>query len=452
MIRSAAIFHSDALMARALRSVFWLLCGQGGAQALRLVSNLVLTKILFPEAFGLMALVSLVTGALQLFSDVGIGLSITQSDRGDEPDFLNTAWTLQVLRGFVLCGLAWALAWPMAYFYEEAQLTAIILVVSMALVIDGFSPTRIFTADRHLLMGRLIRLELLGQLLGLISMVILAYLMKSVMALAIGIVVHASFRLVLTSAFLPGLRNRFCFDPQSARVLIGFGKWIFMSTACQFAIGNSDRLVLGKYLSMASLGYYNIGFFLASFPLMLGHSVICKILIPVYRERPASGSVENSRMLRRMRYCISAGLMTLLAAMAVCGPALVDLLYDARYVQSGPLVTLIACAALPSVVGLTYDRAALAAGDSKNFFILSIIRAVFQVVLLVIGTQAWGVLGAAIGMGMATVCSYPAVVWLSRKHSVWDPIHDVVFGALSCVVIAAALILHMSKITGLTGF
>ena len=449
---ASAMLRGDALMARVLRSIFWTFCGVGGAQVLRLVSNLILTKILFPEAFGLMTLVALVTVGLNLFSDVGIGLSITQNDRGDEPDFLNTAWTLQILRGFVLYGLACALAWPVAQFYQEPQLTAIIPVAAMSLVIVGFSPTRIATANRHLLMGRLTRLELLSQFIGLVSMVILADLMKSVMALAIGGVVSSSVMLVLTSMFLPGLRNRFCFDLQSARLIIKFGKWIFVSTACTFIVGNGDRLVLGKYLSMAALGYYNIGFYLASFPAVMGQAIIGKILVPVYREKPAGGSAEDSRMLRRLRYSISASLMALMAVMAMLGPALVDLLYDARYAQSGPIVTIVACAMLPSIVGLTYDRAALAAGDSKNFFILTVIRALFQIVLLLIGAQAFGIIGAVIAMGVATVCSYPAVIWLSRKHKVWDPLHDVVFGALTCVVIAVALSLHMSRITELANF
>lgn len=84
----------NRLMARALRSTSWIVLGYGGSQAIRLASNLILTRLLFPEAFGLMALIQVVIVGLTLFSDVGIAPSIAQSKRGDDRDFLDTAWTI----------------------------------------------------------------------------------------------------------------------------------------------------------------------------------------------------------------------------------------------------------------------------------------------------------------------------------------------------------------------
>jgi hypothetical protein len=63
--------------------------------------DLILTRLLFPEAFGLMALVQVFMGGLQMFSDLGVNMSIIQSKRGEDPDFLNTAWTFQILRGLI---------------------------------------------------------------------------------------------------------------------------------------------------------------------------------------------------------------------------------------------------------------------------------------------------------------------------------------------------------------
>ncbi|MAO27784.1 MAG: polysaccharide biosynthesis protein, partial [Roseovarius sp.] len=98
----SGMFTGSGLMARLMRSGSWVLIGYGGSQAIRLASNLILTRLLFPEAFGLMALVSVVTVGLMMFSDVGVGPSIAQSKRGDDPAFLDTAFSIQILRGALL--------------------------------------------------------------------------------------------------------------------------------------------------------------------------------------------------------------------------------------------------------------------------------------------------------------------------------------------------------------
>ena len=165
------IFSDSGLMARILRSGAWVVLGYGSSQLIRLASNLILARLLFPEAFGLMALISVVTIGLALFSDIGISPSIAQSKRGDDPDFLNTAWTLQVIRGAVLCVLTALLAAPMARFYDEPQLATYLPIAGLSLLIAGFNPTRIDTAQRHLLVGRLTALDLASQIIGVVLMV-----------------------------------------------------------------------------------------------------------------------------------------------------------------------------------------------------------------------------------------------------------------------------------------
>ena len=82
-----------------IRGVIYALIGHGGSQGLRLVSNVILSRMLFPQAFGLMAIVRLVLNGLELLSDAGVAFSIIRDRRGDEPSFLNTAWTIQIIRG-----------------------------------------------------------------------------------------------------------------------------------------------------------------------------------------------------------------------------------------------------------------------------------------------------------------------------------------------------------------
>ena len=105
--RVKSLLSGDGLRAKAMRGSAMTIISFGGQNVLRLGSNLILTRLLFPEAFGLMALVQVFMGGLQMFSDLGIQASIIQNSRGDDPDFLNTAWTIQVIRGTCL----W-LFWP----------------------------------------------------------------------------------------------------------------------------------------------------------------------------------------------------------------------------------------------------------------------------------------------------------------------------------------------------
>ena len=92
-----------SLKTRVLHAGSWVAIGQVSSALIRLGANILLTRLLLREAFGLMAIVYVLMTGFLLFSDIGLGPNVTQSKRGEDPDFLNTAWVLQILRG----GLIW---------------------------------------------------------------------------------------------------------------------------------------------------------------------------------------------------------------------------------------------------------------------------------------------------------------------------------------------------------
>jgi O-antigen/teichoic acid export membrane protein len=437
----------QSLTARVARSASWLIIGYGGSQALRLASNLILTRILFPEAFGLMALVQVVLIGLTLFSDVGISPSIAQSKRGDDPVFLDTAWTIQVVRGFCLWAMTGVLAWPAAQFYGAPELLWFLPIAGVSLAISGFNPTRIETANRHLLVGRLTVLDLAAQVLGLTAMILLALATQSVVALVIGGVLQTSAKLALTHFGLPGHRNRFCWDKQAADELIRFGRWIFLSTAFWFLTSQGDRAILGKFVTLDVLGIYNIGYFLASFPMLLGHTLNHRLMIPVYRDKPAAASADNRRRQQLLRGGLTAGSLGLLLVMAYAGPWLAGFLYDDRYAAAGALVVMTSLALAPAVITMTYDQAALAAGDSRGFFLFSATRAVLQTLMFLAGVAGFGLPGGIAALCLSMLASYPVLIWLARKHGVWDARHDAGFGLVWLLAGAGALYLHLPEIT-----
>ena len=418
-------------------------------QAMRLGSNLILTRLLFPEAFGLMALVSVFLVGLQMFSDVGLGPAIAQNKRGDDPVFLDTAWSIQIARGVILWLATCAIALPAAAFFEQAMLAQLLPVAGLTLLIAGFNPTRIETAYRHLIIRRVIGLDLLAQAIGMISIVALAWYLQSVWALVLGAIVGSLAKLLLMHLGLPGQVNRPRWERAAAHDLIHFGKWIFLSTACGFLLAQGDKAVLGKYLPLDALGIYNIGFFLASFPVLLVDMIVGRILIPMYREAQADGTPELRRRVRRFRFLLTGLALALILCFAFSGVALVEFLYDDRYAAAGGIVVAIAAAQTIMILGKTYDQAALAAGDSRAFFVVIAARALIQTALFILGAEYGGLLGALAGLALAYLLVHPLIVMLARRFGVWDPVHDLVYGVTGVGLAASALWLHRDAVLSL---
>ena len=418
------------IMSRAARGSAWTALSFVAAQGFRLASNLILTRLLFPEAFGIMALVTVLLVGLTLFSDMGTGPAIMQSKRGDDPDFLNTAWTLQILRGVLLWVAACVLAYPAALFYGQPLIAVLLPVASLSLLFAGLEPTRVDTANRHLLLGRLTVLDLLSTLIGIVVMLGLAYAMRSVWALALGGVVTAAVRLVLLMLFMPGQRNHLRWEKAAGHELLHFGFWIFLSSVCGFLVSQGDRAVLGKFLSIEGLGIYNIGAFLAMFPIMLGSTVTARVLIPIYREHPEDDAAARKR-LYRIRFYLTGGLILCLSFLSLAGPAIVDVLYDTRYQSAGGVMVAICAVQMIVVVFLTYDQAALAQGDSRGFFVVSAAKASLQTLGFLIGAYYMGLAGAMLGQAIGMLLYVPIIARLAWRHRVWDARHDAVYLSLA---------------------
>lgn len=429
---------ANGLMARAMRGSAVTASGYVASQAVRLGSNLILTRLLFPEAFGMMALVQVFLVGLAMVSDAGICPAIVQNRRGDEPDFLDTAWTLQVLRGAILWGLSLVVAGPIARFYAAPELALLLPAAATTLLIGGFNPTRIDTATRGLTLGLVTTLDLAAQVTGIAVMVVLAAVTGSVWSLVAGSVAGALVKLALCWRYLPGPANRLRWERSAVGDLVRFGKWIFLATASGFLIAQGDKAILGAYLSLTELGVYNIGWFLASIPMLLGGAVISRILIPLYAARAEGGDGPDPR-LRRMRAGLTATVLGLLGVLAFASVPLVGLLYDDRYAMAGAIVVAIACVQVPAAIGLTYDQAALAAGDSRRFFYQIGARAAVQTLAFLAGAAAGGIGTALLAQGLALLVLHPGVVWLARVHGVWDARHDALFFAAGAALVGAAL-------------
>ena len=381
---------------RAKYGSFYTVLGFGGANLIRLASNLILTRLLFPEAFGLMAIVEIFMMGLKSMSDFGLNTAIIQSKRGDDPNFLNSAWVMQILRGFLLWGCMCALAIPASLLYSEDLLSQLLPVVGLNAVIQGFLTTNIASQNKHLILRKLTTLDILVQLLGVAITIVLVYYNRSVWSLVYGGLISSLIRVLILNKFLPGIKNRLVWEPASIVELFSFGKFIFISTLAGFLLNYGDRAVLAKYITLSDLANYNIAFFLASVPWLLNLMVVNKVLFPLYSKFDSNDPHRTLDTIRRLRFAMTGATISFQIFLFWVGEYLIRFLYDDRYHGAGPILSAMSLAlVLQSIVSI-YGSTFLARGDSKSFSVVMIAVALIKTSLLILLVPNLGLIGVFI--------------------------------------------------------
>lgn len=435
---AASRASAPSLRQRALRGSIWTTGSYGLSQLLRLGGNIILARLLFPEAFGVMALGIAFLHGLNMFSDLGLGSSIIQQRRGKEPAFLNTAWTIQVIRGFVLWICACTMAPFVGAFYDEPILAKLLPVLGLTAMIGGFNSTRLATANRELQLARLSLLELASSAVGLAVMVIWAWWTRSVWALVVGALAGSILKMILSHLVLPGSPNRFAWDPESFREIRRFGQWIFASTAITFFAGHGDRLVLGALLDLETLGILGIAAALGAVANDMLAQVIQRVLFPSYAQMVREDPQQLRRVLRKARLVILAVGWSVALFLIGFGEKVIDLLYDDRYVEAGWMLKLIATGTLVGTINTSYRGIIIALGRTFTQASLVAVRLALKLLLIFAGYHLAGTTGLIAAIAFESWILYPVYAFFLSRLSVLQPAVDIPL--IGAAVLLAGLI------------
>jgi O-antigen/teichoic acid export membrane protein len=420
---------------RAISGALVTLGGFGMSNALRLGSNLILSRLLNPETFGLMAIVSLFLQGLSMFSDFGITPAIVQSKRGTDPEFLNTAWTIGVIRGVALFACMCILAYPVGRFYEHPVLYWILPAVGLNAIITGFRSTAVATQSRDLVLGRQTVIDLVSQLVTIIVMVTWAWFDRSVWALVVGGNVGAVVSVVLSHVALPGIKHRLLWDRAMAKELLGFGKWITFSTAFSFLAAQGDRGILSTFVSLSMVGVYSTATNIAQVPGNVLNRLQSAILFPVYSRWGRGDRKELAEKVYKVRLKTLAAFLAPPCVIAIVAEPAIRLLYDSRYHEAGWMLALMCIALVIHTLTTTIDPILLATGDSFAHMRLTITKGAVVFIAMLVGGYIAGVKGLLLGTIVGRTLQYPLLVLELRGKGLWMPWLD-----LGAAVAAGAVI------------
>lgn len=400
---------SKSLNQQAINGAVWTVAGYGSSQALRFGGNLILTRLLVPELFGLMALVQVFIRGLSLFSDVGIQPSIVRSDRGDDPVFVNTAWTIQVIRGFGLWFFCLIIALPVANLYNDSRLLWLVPLVGLSTIVSGFNSTSLASLNRHMEVGKLARFEIIVQAVSLVILIAWAWLSPTIWALVGGNLISIGLKAIFSHSLYSKITNRFAWDRDAIEEIISFGKWIFVATAMMFLASQADRIILGKLFSLELLGIYVVATTFADLTRQVCLRVSGQVIFPVISKQiDLPRKLLRSKIIKK-RWLLLVFLALTLSILICFGDILIIKLYDPRYTQAAWMLPILAAGLWPLLLCLTINPSLLAIGKSNYIALGNFAKFIYMIFVLPLGFAKMGVLGAVIVVAFNDIPYYVAL-------------------------------------------
>jgi O-antigen/teichoic acid export membrane protein len=401
---------------KAVEASAFVIIGFGMSQFLRLLGNLLLTRLLVPEMFGIMAIANVFLLGLQLFSDIGTGPGIIKSNRSSDPVFLNSAWSLQVIRGAILTTISLILAWPVSIIYKEPKLLLLLPVISLETLLRGLESTSLITMSKELQQKKLIIIELAIQMVNLTLMALLAYFTKSIWSLVIGTLFGSLIRTVWSHLLNSAHPNKFILEKAAMHELLTFGKWIFLSTAMMFLATQVDRIILGKFLAMAVFGIYNIALTFAELPKKIIERLGEQVVFPLITKYSHLPREQMRAKIKQPRKWALLALAIFLAAFGCFGDYIIRILYDQRYAEAGWMLPLLAFGMWPFILVSTIDRSLYSIGKPQYSAIGNMAKTVYMLIGIPLSYSFGGVFGAVLAVAINDLPMYVYVNYGLRKE------------------------------------
>ena len=394
------------------------------SQGIRFAGNIFLAKLLAPSAFGVVAIVNMTIVGVNLFSDLGLRQLIIQRKDHLTAEYLNGIWTIQVLRGVGIFGIV--LIFSLLLFllqsfgyltssaFSDPLLPFLIAGASTSALFNGFESTKSHTEYRSLNLGRVATKEVVAQVISMVVMIMVAKVTASPWALVLGAVVAALVRATFSHLFLPGQKNKLHFERKLAFEVWSSSRWIAIASPLTFIELNGPVIVLGGLLNSTALGLFTIAALLTGVVHLVSQNLAANVFLPSLSAAVRSNPKILRQTYTRFQLIADAIIVTAAGVLIAAGPAVVKVLFDARYSSSGSLLSSLAV----GLVALRYsviEQLCNAHGDFKLGPPTILCRIVAMLLGIYVGYSVDGVQGAALGIGLSWFAGWPILLWYRSK-------------------------------------
>jgi len=400
-----------SLREKVVKGIMWAATRNWGRQAINFVFFIILSRLLDPRAFGLVAMASLFTDFIELFLDFGMGDAIVQ--RAElQPEHLDTAFWTGLMIGTVMLLGGFVASASIANYFKEPQLAAVVKWLSLGFLIGSFSITQIAILKRNLAFKSLAVRSIIATIGGGVVGVVMAYAGYGVWSLVGQTLATGLLGVIMlwsVSNWRPGLR----FHPQHFKELFTFGLNVIGINILDFFNKRTDDFLIGSFLGATLLGYYTVAYKLLLVMLQLLTGITTAVAYPTFARLQAKPEKMREAFYKATQYTSLLAFPAFLG-MAVVAPEVTLLFFGEKWLASAAVMQILALIGILHAVSLFNPTVLKASGKPSWWLGIMFLTAVVNVIgfRLAVG---WGIRAVATAFVVVGYLLSPISILAVRK-------------------------------------
>jgi len=341
---------------------------------LRVVSSLILTRLLAPADFGILGMVTIVHYAINMLLDVGTDTFIVRHHDINERRLLDVVWTVRVARTLLSAVIVALSAGICARVLGNESLTAVLIVSALGLVASAPQSLSLSIATRN---KRLVLMSSLDVFLAVSNLVItvgIAFFLRNYWAAVISSIVGSSLRTLLSYAVFPSPFYRFAYDKKIVAEMWKFSRFVAGSSLITLFVSQFDKVVLGHFLTIEQFGIYILAVNLAFVPQMFCGMYGQRVLFPTYSQAHRSDPNSMRRVFHEKLKRVGPLYCFLVGGLIGFAPVVIGVMYQDRYAQAAYYLSLLSIPSFFALSSVAATEALVAIGEVRATYHANLVR------------------------------------------------------------------------------
>ncbi len=400
---SNLITPGGTLSQRVVKGGFWVFFLRIINLGFSLIRLIILARILSPNDFGLMGIALLTMSTLETFSQTGFQQALIQK-KEDIKSYLNSAWTVLILRGFILFIILYFIAPYAVIFFDSPEAKLIIRVIGFSILFQAFTNIGITYFKKELEFNKEFIYQFAGTLADFIVAISAVLILRNVWALVFGLLAGNIVRCFVSYLIHP-YRPRLSSDLRGAKELFGFGKWIMGSSILVFLITQGDDIFVGKLLGVTALGFYQLAYRISNMPATEITHVISQVTFPVYSKLQDNIPKLREAYLKVLQ--VTAFLSFPIAGLIfILAPDFTKIFLGEKWMPMVPAMqALVGWGAIVSLIA-GISPVFMSIGKPKIITKMQAIQTILLLILIYPLTKYWGILGTSLAVFLSALVMF----------------------------------------------